>query len=90
MHFFPKTGRESCLKRNLEYENILYSFTELSVDSTSEDIRDFKIKLHYFQEKLSFTSKRTNFQKDLQSWTNGWRQIDETKQNRFFYGMFYS
>ena len=26
----------------------------------------------------------------LQSWTKGWRQIDETKQNRFFYGMFYS
>ena len=25
-----------------------------------------------------------------QSWTKGWRQIDETKQNRFFYGMFYS
>ena len=25
-----------------------------------------------------------------QSWTKGWRQIDEIKQNRFFYGMFYS
>ena len=23
-----------------------------------------------------------------QSWTKGWRQIDEIKQNRFFYGMF--
>ena len=24
-----------------------------------------------------------------QFWTKGWRQIDEIKQNRFFYGMFY-
>ena len=26
----------------------------------------------------------------VQSWTKGWRQIDKIKQNRFFYGMFYS
>ena len=26
----------------------------------------------------------------LQSWTKGWRQILEIKQNRFFYGMFYN
>ena len=32
----------------------------------------------------------TNYLKWLQSWTKGWRQIDEIKQNRFFYGMFYS
>ena len=24
----------------------------------------------------------------VQSWTKGYAQIDETKQNRFFYGMF--
>ena len=26
----------------------------------------------------------------VQSWTKGLRQIDKIKQNRFFYGMFYS
>ena len=26
----------------------------------------------------------------VQSWTKGWRQIHKIKQNRFFYGMFYS
>ena len=26
----------------------------------------------------------------LQSWTKGWRQIRKIRQNRFFYGMFYS
>ena len=26
----------------------------------------------------------------VQSWTKVWRQTDEIKQNRFFYGMFYS
>ena len=26
----------------------------------------------------------------LQSWTKGWRQIHKIKQNKFFYGMFYS
>ena len=28
--------------------------------------------------------------RNLQSWTKGCRQIDEIKQNRFFYGMFHS
>ena len=32
----------------------------------------------------------TNDKKILQSWTKGCRQIDETKQNRYFYGIFYS
>ena len=27
---------------------------------------------------------------ELQSWTKSWRQIDEIKQNRFFYGLFYT
>ena len=26
----------------------------------------------------------------VQSWTKGWRQLHEIKQNRFFYGMVYS
>ena len=26
----------------------------------------------------------------IQSWTKGWRQIHEVKQNRFLYEMFYS
>ena len=26
----------------------------------------------------------------LQSWTKGWRQSHKIKQNKFFYGMFYS
>ena len=29
-------------------------------------------------------------EKRLQSWTKGWREIHKIKQNRFFYGMFYS
>ena len=30
------------------------------------------------------------FHKELQCWTKGWRKIHKIKQNRFFYGMFYS
>ena len=39
--------------------------------------------LHLFP--ISFTSVFY-----LESWTKGWRQIQKFKQNRFFYGMFYS
>ena len=37
-----------------------------------------------------FTQNFDNGKFTLQSWTKGWRQIDKIKQNRFFYGMFYS
>ena len=40
MHSFPKTGVESCLKMNLEYENILYNSTELSVDWISTEFQN--------------------------------------------------
>ena len=50
MHSFPKTGSESFLKKNFEYENTLYNSIELSVDLIS---REFQ-KLYYFQERVSF------------------------------------
>ena len=44
--FFPKNGAE----KNLQCESILDNSTEQSVGCTSGN---FKIKLYYFQEKLS-------------------------------------
>ena len=46
MLFFPKTGSESCSERNFEYESKLYN-------STEQHPENFKIKLYFFQEKLS-------------------------------------
>ena len=50
MHSVPKTGTESYLKRNLEYENILYNSTELSVDWTS---RRFQNQTILFSRKIN-------------------------------------
>ena len=47
---FPKNSCRKLLKKNLEYENILYNSTELSVDGHPDN---FKIKLYHFQERLS-------------------------------------
>ena len=40
MHFFPKTGPESCLKKNFEYEGILYNSTGLSGDWTFTEFQN--------------------------------------------------
>ena len=39
---------------------------------------------------ILFSLKIREYVSGVQSWTKGCRQIDEIKQNRFFYGMFYS
>ena len=41
------------------------------------------MNLNNLSDKIVHTLK-------VQSWTKGWRQIHKIKQNRFFYGMFYS
>ena len=46
----PKTGAESCLKKNLEYESILHNFTELLVDWTP---REFQKQTILFPKKIS-------------------------------------
>ena len=49
---FPKTGPESCQKKNLEYESILYNSKELSVDWTS-DLFSFdcsKFSISFFEK----------------------------------------
>ena len=46
---FPKTGAKRCLKKNLEYESILYNSTELSVDWTS---REFQNQTILFSRKI--------------------------------------
>ena len=50
MHSFPKTGAETCYKKNLQYVSVLYNSTELLVGWT---FRESQIKLCYFQERLS-------------------------------------
>ena len=41
--------------------------------------------------KKTFVKSLTKLRgKHLQSWTKGWKQIHEIKQNRLFCGMFYS
>ena len=52
MRSFPKTGAETCLKKNLEYESILYNSTELSVDWTS---REFQNQTILFSRKIKFS-----------------------------------
>ena len=45
------------------------------------------------KEKLKpnlFFTCAYRFITNIQSWKKGWRQIHKIKQNRFFYGMFYS
>ena len=37
--------------------------------------------------RLRILGKISNLGGYIQSWTKGWRQIDEIKQNGFFYGM---
>ena len=49
MHSFPKTVAESCLKRNLEFENTLYNSTELSVDWA---YREFQNETILFSRKI--------------------------------------
>ena len=41
-------------------------------------------------DRVSFLSKLRNWVLQLESWSKGWRQIHEIKQNRLFYGLFYS
>ena len=43
-----------------------------------------------FKGICCLTYCRTMFAFYAQSWTKGWRQIHKIKQNRFYYGMFYS
>ena len=50
MHSLTKTGAESCLKKNLEYESILHNFTELLVDWTS---REFQKQTILFPKKIN-------------------------------------
>ena len=49
MDSFPKTGAEICLKRNLEYENILHNSNELLVDWTSTK---FQNQIVLFSRKI--------------------------------------
>ena len=57
MHSFPKTGTESCLKRNLEFENKLYNFTELSVDRTSRESQNQTI---FFLREITSSIKHNS------------------------------
>ena len=50
MHYFSKTGAESCLEKKPWIWEYIINSTELLFKWTSEN---FKIKLHYFQERLS-------------------------------------
>ena len=43
-----------------------------------------------FLERISIGNSGTLTSCQPSSWARGWRQIDEIKQNRFFYGMVYS
>ena len=49
MHSFPKTGAESCWKRKLKYENILYNSSEQPVDWTC---REFQNQTILFSRKI--------------------------------------
>ena len=46
----------------------------------------FLFKKNQIKNKIVRTARNL----ELQSWTKGWRKIDEIKQNRFFFGMVYS
>ena len=57
-----------------------FCFIWLAYSGTSLKRRSSKAETSLRRTKIFFP----------QSWTKGWRQIDEIKQNRIFYGMFYS
>ena len=54
MHSFPKTGSESCWKKNPKYDSNLYNSTELSVDWTS---REFQNQAILFSRKMKSLTK---------------------------------
>ena len=64
-------------KTNVGYIN------DISSSDNEEECVEYKVKrINNRTEHLYGTP--------LQNWTKGWRQIHKIKQNRFFYGMFYS
>ena len=55
-----------------------------------QNIWEKKIWLFFVECLKRLISNYYQFFTELQSQTRGWRQIDEIKRNRFFYGMVYS
>ena len=60
-----------------------------------------KFRKRYAKKDLAIVIKKNELKQELfyehyisevyqQSWTKGWRRIHKIKQNRFFYGRFYS